>query len=1191
MKNYTLEQNDMLKSEQKQVQEEPQCVDKPAYLALESRVFNIRKAIAALQDEYERLNRKVEVAENAVLNATKMVTIAKGMVTKAKKTYCAIIGAGDEKELAYRYGRMVERERHLISVQMLQTKAKREFEFRMSNLMAFARTWDEQEDILNKALEKAQKKVRDAKRAYQLKKRQEELEEVFGQRYERAEWVPEKEATSRYKVLNVKPQYLYEGMELIEKLRKLGEELAEVKYEISAMGDDVTEDLINSKKELISKGRDVFNEFAKNALESAKLGAFEVSEKQCRSNSVSASAMSDIMGVAYGLRTPTRKLISVDYDLMETFQVSWEFLAEKYEQANARMHNLRVFMAKRLVKHGVNVRFEQKDKPDLVLHYDLLTSNNTQQKKGQCYMGEAAEMKRTQKAREFGFMMEDAIANRPDNAAEWLKRGATLTTPSVILKDKNGMTVSIAKVLMVNDVEIKRQFDNVTVIDVVRDDKGKEISFVLKNKQKKEMVLTMFDGQALWLKKGMPTTQGRGPGLKYMAGALPDYELPEYAIDIMGNKVRVADYDILMSKSCWKAAKMGLNWYQFRDKVVELAEEFPGYDLLRAVRYSDREIGDEENPRNLARQATQQWVKIPEMGKAIEKLTRKTRRWLQKQKKWSNILGMMCEFDRPEAERSSLAKLFAMYPNLIAHPYIKQWVETRWIKNRNRACSGRLRTEGMYPYILQDPIAMIQIMLEGRNPMDTDLGVLAANEVNLPKVKNGRKVYCIRYPANYLVGMIRFQKNVDAFRNLGNVAILPYYGDTIVRADGDFDGDEMLFLFDELIIELMEKMIEEFTPGLIDFPHGKVACNAPFGSRDGFVDEVSAALVRAQEFNLVGTYSNLAVLCLQEASVSSDTLSVKKWLNGAILAHVGAIVCLDMVKGADVPQMLLDKLEKLNQETRRKHKMPWNQMFSHPEAEVEKRTNSTQDTIAGMIYDENRDFEIDFEGKAPVEFEDNILVDLLHTGVTSRAIQNMVVSEETVQLLRGCHFEDELDQKSWAKLNGGEKLSAKDWMRLGWHNASAILWKLPGLDRSEKREEVNYFIREALMAHVRTEWVGKNGVIPIEERYAAVVKSLVCDAFDCWVGDDGSTKQTNNGQASDKKGSYLMFVLRIFAKDLVAIAENGGVTKELAIAMSAPRPEPEMKDVPRCLDFGEEVIVNDGSIWLGNDDTEIISVA
>ena len=1108
----------------------PADVDPGLYKSEKKDIAKIEKQLDELNYRYERVAARLKKAEEQEVISKKKAAVRKGLATKALRAYMA--ATAEEKTAAY--VAMIERKREAERAIKTHEKWLNELEDARKTEVACIDWYIAKEEQLKEQLEHAKNLLEIAKKARAHQRRQEALEEAFCQRYERAEYVPEKEEASRYKMYSIPPKCLFdEEIAIIDEMWKLVEE---------------------HPAGWVQMGKMLYNKLV--ALIKSKSGKFSVDVRNCTINNVSASQMSDLMGVEYGAKVPCREMVKLTYDVANVFRVFWKFMGNSQEEADHKLHNLRAYVLERLVKYGC----ELTDGAELFGIFDLLAANNTMQKQGCCHMGEHETMKRTEQLREFGWVLKEAIEHRTDNASEWLKRNAILTTPSKIIKiptvDKDGnqafRTTNVQRILMVKNVDIERWCNNVTTID------GKALTTA----QKKKLKMTMFDGQAVWLVPNAPTTQGRGPALKYMAVAMPDYKLPEFAIDIMGNKVRVADYDILMTESCWKANKMGWNWYQFRDKMTELAKECEGFDLLRAVRYSDREIGDEENPRNLARQATQQIVHLLE-GEEV-KLTARTRKWLKNHKKYWHIVAELGELDKPVNERSSLALLFNRFPELVMHPHIQQYLRNSWNAKKNKACSGRLRTKGVYPYICMDPIAQIQICLEGRDPYDKDLGVLPEGFVNLPKVKEGRKMYCLRYPANYLVGMVVRQMNCPEFRGLGNIAVLPYYGDIIVRADGDFDGDEMLFLFDLLMIEMMERTIEEFKPCLIDFPHGKVACDTPFGTEENFAYEIAEALVRAQEFNLVGRYSNLAVICLQQASLATDPLVKAKWLNAAKIAHVGAIVCLDMVKGADVPEELKNLLANLNKKIRAMFKMPWNQIFSHPELteeDVEPRTNSTQDRIAGCICDDVGEFFVDFEDDAPVTCGDDILMALVPFGVDITSVKRFVVDDEDLARIRGCHFEDGVDMAVWAKLTNGEPIGWKEWVELGWHNASSLLWKMKGADMSEKRKELYAYVRRVLMKNVTENvWLNKDGrECTLVEKYCSLITAVVESAFEYRVKDgkvvteyldkNGTLRKYGNNIAEDMKGSYAMFILRVFAKDILALVDMGVISEEAVRSM------------------------------------------
>lgn len=1074
---------------------------------IESAKKNIGKAKAALKDLHYRIDRRESrliFSELRCEEADKLAGIAKGRMTKAFKAYAV-------EKTPERYAKLVETKRHAGIAARQTTRRRQEYAKAYNDLEALKA----EIPVYEAKIETAREKLAQARHD----KKWQELMEVFGDtgmRYERGERVEKKANDKKFKVFAVPSVALF----------------AELQKDLLQLKELKNSELLTDRV----VARQIFMELARKI--EAGHGAFHVDWKACNVNNVAASMMSDIMAVDYSSKKPTKAMISVSHAVTKLFaNVNWHDIADTYEEAKAVLKKLQITILVRLINNGLRLETE-----DGVFLYGALASSASQQKKGELYMGEAGVMKLTQRAREFGMTLMEAYPNRPDNTAEWLKRGATLMTPSEIIKDEQGNPIRLRDVLMMKDVEVEQMFDNVKTID------GK-----IKNPkaQAKILKLTKFDGQAIWL-ISMPSTQLRGWAIKAFAangdGAIKEVILRhgdmKKVMDICDNLVDPRNYKVLMTNSCWKANKMGVTWDEFVRIAEELSQQFKDIDCLRAVRYSDREIGDEENPRNMARQASQQWINAtPE---DVEGLTDRTITWLKKNKKFRHILARLGEWNLDPDDRSPLATLFNMKPELLLEPHVKAWVKEDWSRKRNTACSGRIRTKGIYPYIAQDPVAMLEILLYGMNPNSKDLGVLAGDEVNLPKVKNGRKVYAVRYPANYIVGMVLKNKNSRVFDSVGNVAILSYYGDAIVRADGDFDGDEMLFLFDERIIDLMERTIAEFKPSLIDFPHNKVPVE-PFGTRDNFCNQVAEALWRAMEYNKVGTYSNLAVMLLQLASERPADREI--WLSQAAIAHVGAIVCLDLVKGAKVSDELMAMLESLNRKVRKHRKMPWNQLFSHSElkeTDVMPRSESVQDRIAGRIFDMAGEFEME---DTILEWTDDDVRNLFPA--FSAPFHNSVVPADIVSMIRGARIDDkeQNDKELYEKICNGEAVSLNAFTKFLWRNSCAITWRFKGDEFSDKYAEMLKVARTALLSFGQgCDWVAGPKSVAVApghvytdtEKYETVIKQLLILAFEKKVDTKGNLVDVDNGIDEARKPSLTMFILKVIAPDLVAVLRNGG---------------------------------------------------
>ena len=279
-----------------------------------------------------------------------------------------------------------------------------------------------------------------------------------------------------------------------------------------------------------------------------------------------------------------------------------------------------------------------------------------------------------------------------------------------------------------------------------------------------------------------------------------------------------------------------------------------------------------------------------------------------------------------------------------------------------------------------------------------------------------------------------------------------------------------------------------------------------------------------------------------------------------------------MVKGANVPEELQNLLKNLNKSVRAAFKMPWNQLFSHPELteeDVEARTNSSQDKIAGCICDDVGQFEVDFEDGTPVEWESNMLLGMTPSGIDITSVKKFIVDDDDVRRIGGCHFDDTSDDVTWNKMINGEAIGWKEWIELGWHNASALLWKMTGVDMAEKRKDLYAYIRRVLIKSITdVKWTREDGEeYTLLEKYASLVTTVIESAFEYRVKDgnvvtefvdkNGKVRRYGNNMEEDKKGSYAMFILRVFAQDILALIDSGNITENMVKTMCHTSDEEE----------------------------------
>ena len=607
------------------------------------------------------------------------------------------------------------------------------------------------------------------------------------------------------------------------------------------------------------------------------------------------SLASDIAGVEYingDAYAVDDKIVMLQHDTYNIVPRSW-MLAQEAADAERRSENLAKNMIYALIRKGVVVVSKYGEKK-----YDFWASTSSHQKVGIVYMGEHRMMEKTQRIREFAASFEQLNAAGGDNGAEYIKRQAVLFTPSApIYNPVTNAPLTLNDVVMFDEVEITRTANNVAKVD-------KNANIVVGDA---DIDLTQFDGQAVSICGWLRSCQMRGFAIKAfcvkgdaaMSFIHPDLQRP----DIDGNPVSLEGKAIIMNKSCWKGNKLGYSWAEFVGMANELSKECQFVNMLRVVRWADSAA---DKSRTLSRQSIQQWITATDAE--VDRIISGAVKELNLKKKLSGALMYEAGLGKPDSERTWQEKAIERKPSILCCDAMQQMLKASWMSTRAERASGRIKIKGQYPYIAMDPVAYLQIYLENRDPMDPDLGVLKDGEVNLPHANDGEAFYGVRYPNNFLCGMIFSQKNHPAFADVGDVAILPYYGFSIYRADGDFDGDEMLFTKVKLVVSLMKTVIDKINPPLISFPHDK-ALRHPVDAKRNAI-EIAIALYNGQAFNKVGQYSNVAMKLFSQIAMAEQHPDFMSGLGRTIiLAHVATILVIDMVKTGTMPEAIKKAVE------------------------------------------------------------------------------------------------------------------------------------------------------------------------------------------------------------------------------------------------------------------------------------------
>ena len=829
---------------------------------------------------------------------------------------------------------------------------------------------------------------------------------------------------------------------------------------------------------------------------------FVINRADCPVNTARQSIMSNIFGVEAGKRTTTNKIITVSHRLFDTVlnKLPWQVADLNKMNANVRIEKLQKLVMKRLCSAGIDMVDVDGNKT----HYAFICSTPSQQKTGGMYMGNAEMMKLeiVQRALNYNHTFADFNANVPTNAVEWLKANALSSTPA------DPTEYSVRDVIVMKAVKIKKIFANVAKVN---DDGSIEKLDI------GELEQEMFDGQMLWLKKN---TSGQLRGWCFKAMGINGNMLinmvkgweDKVVEDIDGNMRRLGDAVAICTDSCWKGSKFFKSFKEYCDAAEDLAQSIPNFDKIWIVREAAEE--DEDAPdfgRRLSRQATQQWVHATLAQ--LSHLTRNTRFALNGLKTYKGLLKSATERSKAIQDRSDLAGLVEALPELITSDTMQEWAADRYYRKQLDAAANRLHVNGNYPYICMDPVAMIQVLVEGRDPMDSELGVLKAGEVCNKKYADGQKLFAIRYPANYQTGTVLVNRNLPIFAEIGDVAVLPYHGDTIIREDGDFDGDEMMFCPDDIVIRLTENMISEFKPQLVDFPHGKKAKMTPWETRTCRFDQISEALWRSMKYNLVGTFSNMAVRCMHLGKIEE-----------CIMMHVMAILCLDMVKGTEVPEGILERAETIRKSVNKlcDGAMPWNQTFRDRLKGINDRkymepSKDTVDTISKMIMS---------TGEYTFDAEGHELLDswkLMQSGDGNVSTRKGILEKRLADEFAEYYSRSDLsttDAAIYRKIANGEKIGISEFMQAAWTNENAMQYTCPGETINDKKAAYRELVREIAFK------LGAGQDLDAAELQRRVVNWAAMTAVD------------GKGVTGENKAKYGMFVLRVFAIDFLRNVER-----------------------------------------------------
>ena len=904
---------------------------------------------------------------------------------------------------------------------------------------------------------------------------------------------------------------------------------------------------------------------ADNLLKSILSTGLTVRVQKGRTIRLTKSAIPEVTHIDYESKKPTNKIMVVEHNIQSVFDFHWSLFSNDKKIGEQLKDKYQKRIEKHLMYRGVKVLY----KDNTFTLYGGAASSSSHQKQEKLLMVDAKVMKKNEKFFWFGKSFAEFVSSTKMKGAEFWKIRANLIRPwmkQFITAD--GAVIRMSDVLFVKDVEkiyIVKNGRRIGKIDgkLYRDGVEKE-SKVIGDGAIVAIVKLAFQGQCsgTGLKGFFVDGTSSIEALCRKHGITVEEFMNYEVMGIDGKLHRIGDYKAIAGEGCWKFDKAFDKFEDYMNWLGDMEKSYPGIDALYLLRQSE-EIEEEDKIRRLTKTLIQQWMIMS--PKEIRKLTEKARKDLRKAKTFKGSVRKLAALWKNPEERNAVEKLFEEAPWLISNPIIQEFLKESWIRKLIEAASCKFRTEGQYPYIMQDTVALLECWVLGLDPNSEDLGILKGDEVSCADVPDGRELLCVRFPANFLTALVMINRAcVEAFSSVNAVMMLSVHSDILIRQDGDVDGDEMCVIYNRLAIELTKRMLKEFNPPVMLFMHGDKAPRHSYASVEEFLEECSDALWRAKKYDSVGLYANLAMKCAYLAAIAhakGNRKDCDKYLLWMSAASTGAILAIDQVKGNTVDESLINWLDAIQKSVRKAMKAIAKEQgfgadsgarqnpFSHYYNELAKRrpidmttcldVNELNfvDMISDLILRDAGSWdEYDMQG---VEWNAIAACDALldHSMPLDMKVKYGCVTKEMVELLGDNWFKLESKDKEMdktietrKKMVPGTQIGLKEFLLMLWRNESSMAYSMEGTNLYEKKEEYYGTCRELLRMFLESgDWVNKYAKsfpegyeFNLSERWTIMANAVIMDALEL---------RKSNG-LDGNKGSYAMFCLRLFASEL-----------------------------------------------------------
>ena len=937
----------------------------------------------------------------------------------------------------------------------------------------------------------------------------------------------------------------------------------------------------NGNFEELLKAREQFSEFQKDVF-GRKIMIDWNNKTVVRMN---RSDLSDIFCVNYESHRPTTKLFVVEYGVQELFDLDWHLFGSVESQANKAKDEFLERLCQKLTREGAEIVNGNK----VIAEIALVTASSSHLKQEVAIFAKVTDINANAYALFFG-KPKDEFYKLNISGVDLLKMRSIFQRPNSLELDN----LTLRDILVVNSIERMYLVNNGVMIGKI------DLSKALINYGTFDTKRTLADGQMMSVRPISHQGQLKLLGMKSMVidgssslkavaekhGMTYDEILNCEVMGIDGKLHRLGNYALVCTEDSWKVDKAFSHYDEFLTWADRMAIIYPGITHVCLLRQAE-EVEDVEKRRTITRALLQQLMTLS--PKDQRKLTLSTRQTL---KKLNTVIGAYRMLSGGKNEDpTKTQKVFRALPGLVLDDAILDYVNQKFDGRLLEALAGKLRIDGEYPYICEDPMAIWEIILFNKDPQSEDLGVLRGNEFSLSDIPDGREAVVVRYPANDMTALVMKNRAcVEEFESLNNVMAISIYSDMLIRQDGDTDGDEAAVILTRLIIDLFKDMHAKFNPPVVLFAHGHKGAKPSFKNEADMLNSIGTALFKSKKFDGVGRYANLASRCAYLASVAfanHKEAAAQMYLGYMHAASTGAIMAIDQVKGNDVDPALVAWLDDIDAKTRKvmtllaqnlgvdakeayKVKFNWTKQFELQTKKKEVREaqicpfneSSFIDQTAMLIKNDVGTFKnfnkmgLAFEAKETARAIRNNDFDQM-------PIPNGYVSQELLDALEDNWFvtrkvgEEKLDILR-DELRLGNQIRTKDLLELLWRNEITASYHMEGKTLNEKRDEYRELCKDILFAYVDgMRWVenhGHNGheagyEYTSEEKHAMLVNWAVTGALELQFDKDG--KRYHNKMSM--KGSFAMFVLGVFADEVLENIKVNGVdnTKYLKLESAA----------------------------------------